>query len=269
MQLRYVLSAILASTVLVSCSPGTSGEAPKTHPTLSGTPGVLRPVGDQSIRKDGTVLRGVDIGCLRVYANNVVVTDSRVRCGANAAVRVMPGSTGFVLRDSEVDGLGKASVGVGYNNFTLHHVEVHDVTDGIRMGSETTVEDSTIHHLARHARTHNDGIQMLQGTNIVIRRNVVDVFRDGDFMNSAVIISPKNADNPVKNVLIEGNRFNGGNFTLYLGGSSVINVTVRGNTIGRQHRYGVVSAVPDGTLWQRNTYEDGTPVPTPSSARTS
>lgn len=260
-----LLSSLLV--VLAGCSAGLGESVPEggepTFPPYE--PGVLHYVGDLSVEQDGAVLRGLDIGCLRVHASDVLVEHSRVRCGANTAVRVMSGAQGLVVRDTEIDGMDRASVGVGPAHFHLQRVDVHSSSDGVRAGTSVTVEDSRIHDLFRSEGSHNDGIQITQGSGIVIRGNTIDVRSGQDYMNAAVIISAKGPQ-PVGDVLIEGNTLDGGNWTMSLGAEGefpVSGIVVRGNTIGGRHRYGIAAAVPEGTVWKQNRYPDGSAVAAP------
>jgi hypothetical protein len=74
----------------------------------------------------------------------------------------------------------------------------------------------------------------------------------------------------ISNVLIEGNRLYGGNYTLYLrdsGSGAPDNITVRNNVFVRDSwNFGPTSIDYNGQCyqWENNTYGDGTPVVGPS-----
>jgi hypothetical protein len=223
--------------------------------------------GDVSVDEDGAVVENMDMGCLRINANNVTVRNSRIKCGAdNGAVVIKQGTTNAVLEDVEIDGLGRAGNGIVHNHYTLRRAEIHDASDGARAGTSVTIEHSYIHTLTRMEGSHNDGVQTIRGKDVVLRHNTIDVVTgdENDLMNSAYIISPNKTGGPVENVLVEGNYLNGGNYTLYLGDGGafpVTNLVVRDNVIGPERRYGIVSGPPQGIVWENNADADGNQIP--------
>ena len=250
--------------------PETSAPAPSA-PRPGGRPGPdntgvpagvqLRPSDVVEVTAPGTVLDGLDLGCLRIKADDVTVKRSRIRCDADdlPAVRADDGVDRLLLEDTEIDGMGVTSIGIGFARFTLRRANVHSTVDGVRAGDSSVIESSWIHSLARKPGTHNDGIQSIRGTGIVIRRNTIDVFTDGDFMNAAYIISA-GATRQVTDVKVEDNFLNGGNYTVYLGDSdakSVSGVVFRDNVFGGDFRYGPRVAIPTGTVWEDNRLASG------------
>ncbi|NHC45878.1 right-handed parallel beta-helix repeat-containing protein [Motilibacter aurantiacus] len=247
--------------------PSAPRPAGRPGPDNTGVPAdvTLRPSDIVDVTAPGTVLDGLDLGCLRIKADDVTVKRSRIRCDADdlPAVRADDGVDRLLLEDTEIDGMGVTSIGIGFARFTLRRVNVHNTVDGVRAGDSSVIEDSWIHSLARKPGTHNDGIQSIRGNGIVIRRNTIDVFTDGDFMNAAYIISA-GSERSVTDVRVEDNYLNGGNYTVYLGDSdakSVSGVVFRHNVFGGDFRYGPRVAIPEGTVWEGNRLASGAEVP--------
>lgn len=254
-------------------SPPPQPQAVLPGPTNTGVPAgtVLKANGGSKIKKDGTVLEGLDIsGSLSIEANNVVIRKCRIKASATASsssypIKVADSSiTGLVIEDCEIDGNGRTSVVVATKNFTLRRCNVHGGNDLVRADGNVTIEDSWLHHPYRVAGSHNDAVQMLSGGNVMLRNNNIDIAVDNDPLNACFIISASSA---INEVTIEGNYLNGGNYTLYLGandkGIPVTNVKVRNNKFGRDHRYGAIAAIADSAGFDRatNVYsDDGKPV---------
>ncbi|NHC45877.1 right-handed parallel beta-helix repeat-containing protein [Motilibacter aurantiacus] len=241
---------------------------PAGYPSASNT-GVpkgtkLTKSGGITVTKAGTVIDALDVsGSINVKANNVTIRRSRiVNGGANYPVRLFSGFSGLVVEDTEINGNGNASVGICCNKFTLRRVNLHNSVDGVRADGNVVVEDSWIHDLARTPGSHNDTIQTLKGSNIVIRRNTLLPYdaAAGDPHNAAFIISAGTSGGAVDDVLLEKNYVNGGNYTLYLGKGGVhpvTDVTVRGNRFGRNFRFGPVTALgADTTFDATNVWND-------------
>ena len=212
---------------------------------------VLTPMtGEIRVRTPGQVVDGIDLtGCLIIEASNVVVRNSRVSCRnptKPSAVHVMPGNWNLLVEDSEIDGLDGADIGIGWNNYTLRRVEIRNVADGAKAGSNVTIEDSWIHDIIRKGDLHPDAIQSTGGRDIVIRRNYLDPVPMGatDVRNSAIQLGSENGDG-LSNVLIENNILIGGNYTVNVRGDTVVqNVVFRGNVFNAPRRYGPIQAPP-------------------------
>src|SRR5262249_18815012 len=140
--------------------------------------------GDLVISTNDTTVDAMDIrGFLRIRASRVTVTRCRVHGRAvsnNAAVIDVSGSD-VVIEDSEVtvDSPSAGVDGLSGNGFTARRMNIHGGVDGMKLGSNTTVEYSYIHDLSSFASdpnqgggpTHNDAIQILSGTSIHITGN--------------------------------------------------------------------------------------------------
>lgn len=205
-------------------------------------PGVdLRGSGELEIRRDGTVIDGLDIdGCVDVLADDVTIRRSRITCARpTTAIRLHDGHRGLTIEDVEIDGRGVVSTAVGFSHYTLLRVDIHDVIDGPRMGDGTTMEDSYVHDLVRAEGSHNDALQITGGTGIVVRGNTLEAYseRTGDTFNAAIMIGSTSAE--VRDLLIEDNYLDGGNYTVNFRDDLVgANIVGRNNTFGPHHRYG-------------------------------
>lgn len=171
--------------------------------------------GDDEITRDGTVLEGKDLGCIFVRARNVVIKKSRVSCSGPYPVRVESPAT-LWIEDTEITGKGSyEALCIAAENYTALRVNCHGVGDGMRAGSNVTIQDSYIHDLQTCGDCHNDGIQSTGGSDIVIRHNYIE---NKYSQTSCVLLGEEFA--PLRNVRVENNLFNGGGYSLYGGGDT-------------------------------------------------
>jgi hypothetical protein len=116
-------------------------------------------------------------GCITIRANDVVIRNSRITCGASATNMVVATSgtySNLVVEDSELDGLGIVDIGIGWQNYTLRRVEVRGTNDGARAGSNSVIDRSWIHALVRKGALHPDAVQSTGGIGITISGNTLD-----------------------------------------------------------------------------------------------
>lgn len=224
--------------------------------------------GDIVIKKDGTVLDKLDItGCVTIRANNVSIRRTRITCAGKPGIwpiRVYDGFKNTRVSDTEIDGAGIASVAVLGNNYSLTRVNVHNSTDGPRLGSGTSIVDSYVHDLARRPGTHNDTLQTIGGSNIVVRGNTLLAYKPStdDPMNGA--IQTGRLLTPLSNMLVEDNYLDGGTYTVRGGsgprdGALITNYTFRNNTFGRNCGFGPVNGVDSPVTWEPNNRWIDTP----------
>ncbi|MGH3712989.1 MAG: right-handed parallel beta-helix repeat-containing protein [Micromonosporaceae bacterium] len=246
-----------------SPSPGSSHTAPGPSPTPSGgTPptygswpnaantGVpsgktLRSSGSITVTTAGKVLDGLQInGCVDIKADNVVIRNTRITCDRDTtAIRTWDGFSNLVVEDSEIDGAGKVSTALCCGHYTLRRVEIHNVEDGPRLADKTRVYDSWIHHLARLPGSHNDALQTTGASDIIVRHNTLEAYNTstGDPMNAAIMIGSTTSP-AVRNMLVEGNLFTGGNYTINFRPDLVCSgIVFRNNTFVDNARYGAVA----------------------------
>lgn len=237
----------------------------KTTGVPAGT--ALTASGSLSLDTDGQVVSGLDItGCVEVKARNVTIRQSKITCGSGTyAVRVTDDATGLVLEDVEIDGSGKTSTAVCCGNYTIRRANIHNTIDGPRLGSNTTIVDSWIHDLSRGSGSHNDAMQTTGGQNIVVRHNRLDAYNANtkDPFNAAIMVGSTTSPE-VRNLLVEDNYCNGGNYTIGVRPDlKAVDVVFRNNVFGRDHRFGAVARWGHpGITWERtNVYADtGRPV---------
>ena len=146
---------------------------------------------------------------------------------------------GTVIEDSEFDGQSSLSndSAISGGGWTGRRLNIHHVIDGLKMSSGSTLEDSYIHDLFQGGGSHNDGIQIMQGSGIVIRHNRIAA---GMFMNAAVWIATDFG--AISNVLTENNWLSGGGYTYRMNAksSTITNTRLLNNHFTRaSYQYGV------------------------------
>lgn len=238
-------------------------------PEDTGVPDGIELVPSKGLRitDDRAVIDGLDIdGCVTVLADDVTIRNTRIRCDdakRKLVVKVGGGKTGLVIENSEIDGRGKLNVGVGWGRYTLRKVEIHDVVDGAQFGDDTTIEQCWIHDMRRIDDLHPDALQTTSGSRIVIRGNVLDPSRStGEgYNNAGLMMGSELGDRFVDDVLIEHNRFDGGNYSLNIRGDiNATDVIIRDNVFGEGSRYGAVLAPSSVPLGEGNVLTGGRPV---------
>lgn len=185
--------------------------------------------GDLRITQPGTVIDGWDIrGYVEIQADNVTIKRSMIRGGAaatsnRALVEAWWQYKNFVIEDSTL----KASSyslhidGISGSNFTARRLNISGVVDPVKViGSNVTVTDSWLHDTIHSdndpnqsdGRTHDDNVQIVGGSNIVLRGNVMT-----DSHNAAIMISQGYA--PTTSVRIENNWLGNGVCTINVSNS--------------------------------------------------
>ncbi|MFC7549515.1 hypothetical protein ACFQUZ_24520 [Plantactinospora sp. GCM10030261] len=221
----------------------------------AGTP--LRASGSITVATNGQVISGLDVnGCVIVTADNVVIRKSRIRCGSTYAIRTMPGATNLLVEDVEIDGLGRTSAAVCCDGYTVRRTEIRNVIDGPRLGNNTVVEDSWIHHLIRVGSSHNDALQTTGAVNMVVRRNTLEAYNPAmNDPNNACLMAGSDLAPRVDNLIFENNYCNGGNFSVNISdNTNGRNIRFAGNVFGRNCRYGAVRNYNHpGVTWDRAT----------------
>lgn len=241
-------------------TPGEGLAAPVSvaDDSTTGVPGdaVLTPSGPLTIDQPGTVVDGLDIaGCVQVLASDVVIRRSRVTCSGGEAVVSQSQGSGLRIEDSELrGGAQRANAGVwSAAPYALVRSEVSNVRDGAFVASGTTIEGNWVHDLAQQSGDHNDLLQMVGGSGVVIRGNRLEHTRD---QTAAIMV--KSDVGPIDDVLIEGNLLAGGSYSLYVmagnaafGGccDAPTNVRVVGNTIkADSYLYGELMVMGSNTV---------------------
>ncbi len=180
--------------------------------------------GDLTITKAGATYSGLDIhGFVKVEAPDVTIKDSIVRGGvAPADIGLVNdtdnSATNFVIEDSELVPMDPSVQidGIKGWNYTALRVNIHGTTDGAKMyGPNATIEDSYIHGLVTYAhdpdhgggQSHNDGVQILSGSNLKIIGNTIE-----GGSNTALMVTQDHGT--TSNVVFDNNWVSGGACTL-------------------------------------------------------
>jgi hypothetical protein len=204
-------------------APTTSTTPPSTSgfPNASNT-GVpagtsLTASGGITVTANGTVIDAKDVsGSIQVHANNVTIKRTRIRNPGGMAIYMNPNNTGLVIEDVEIDGSGNgdSTSAIGYSNFTVRRVNIHNFGEGPAANGNVVVEDSYMHDFTNYINqgAHQDGIQMEYGDNMRISHNTILMNVDG--ANSAIWVS---AGNSHSNVSISNNLVAGASYSLGLG----------------------------------------------------
>lgn len=242
----------------VTRAPNTRAPSTFPGPDNTGVPSgtTLRASGSIKVTQDGQVLSGLNItGCVTVTAKNVVLRKSRITCDGLYSIRT-DGAVNLVVEDVEIDGKGKNSAAVCCGEYTLRRVDISNVIDGPRLGSNVVVEDSWIHHLTRQPGSHNDALQTTGASNIVVRGNSLEAYNPvtRDPFNACLMIGSTTGP-VVSNLIFERNYCNGGNYSIGVREDlNAVNIRMYGNVFGRNYRYGVIARPTQrGITWDRAT----------------
>lgn len=222
-------------------------------------------------------------GYVKVSGSNITFSNCIFRGGTpsgNAALVDFqndgkPGM-GNIIEDSEmVPTIPAATIdGIWAQNVTILRVNLHDTTDGIKASSNTTIRDSYIHDLQYFSAdpnqpdgTHNDGVQILDGTNIVVRHD--NLYPGNAQANSSVQITQDFG--VTGTVLLDSNWADWGGCTFNVAPkplASLNGVSITNNRFGRHQFYtgcalkvypGATLAANSGNVWDDN----GQPIPPP------
>jgi hypothetical protein len=186
----------------------------------------------------------------RTAGSTIDVQDSTLRWRPNAA--------------SSGEGSGTVQVSASLRLIALRN-DISGMPDGIQLaGSNSRIEGNWIHDLPMLGtypnNTHNDGIQMYDGANVVIANNRFETGARAPFSNAAIFVQP-GGGNSVSNLVIEGNYLDGGAYSLFMerGQGSTTGVVVRNNVWGPNRLYGPVMSENGVTIaeWANNRYASG------------
>lgn len=186
--------------------------------------------GDMKITTDGTVLDGIDLrGYLTVDADNVTIRNSVIRGGAKATstkalIMAWQKPKNLQILNSTLVATNKSIYvdGISGSGYTADGVEIINTVDGTKViGPNVTIRNSWFHGSyysnvdPTHPdnQTHNDGIQIEGGYNVLIENNKIEAFH-----NAAIQVTQNNQ--ATHNVTVRNNKFSGGGCT--------INVTDKG-----------------------------------------
>jgi hypothetical protein len=287
--LATAVAALPSTAAAPTSSPCTSDSLPpplESYPDGSttgvpeGTP-LTRIDGDYRTQGYGQVIDRLDItGRLFVDHDNVKVKCTRVwRMTTNDGA----GLQMWLSTLGDPRGVPEGSA-LKSSDYTLRRVEIVGTIDGLKAEGNVDVRDSYIHDLYRtddatqdSGTTHNDGVQIGRGADMVFKHNTLHMwsFADGEragthlfkapygdgegYMTSAFLINE--AQGPITRVLIEDNLIRG-RTSKYIHAISGTRVRIINNKIGRENRdYPNVFAVRKEDIVVRgNVHVDGTPI---------
>ena len=263
-----------------SGSGGGASSCIGTRPTAdnTGVPAgvLLTPVnGDVTVAQDGATIDAQDIhGFLIIAASHVHVSRSIVRGRATTSnqgvIRINSGSD-ILIEDVEVAVASPSATvdGLWGENFIGRRLNIHGGVDGLKLGTGSTLECSYVHDLASFAvdpnqnggPTHNDAIQILDGTGIHIVGNQLVAAMD---QNAAIQVTQDFG--AVGDLHMEQNWADGGGCTFNIshkGAASLTDVHAIGNRFGRNSFFDCpilkstqTTLDSSGNVWD----DDGTPV---------
>ncbi len=217
---------------------------------------VLKASGSLTITQANAVIDGLDIsGGVTVKAPGVVIKNSRIHGTGSYGLFVASGSV--TIMDSEI--YGGFENAIGFDNWTAIRVDIHSMTgDGVKLGSNVTLQDSWIHDLTPASGAHADGAQLQSGEkNVVVKHNVIDLASTPN-ANAALFIAPDLGPSTDGPLTITDNWLDGGNYTVYCvdgnnGQYFVKNITISDNRFGRHAQYGPsrinVPVTQSGNVW--------------------
>lgn len=223
--------------------PGTCNTGPTDESKLVVINGLYK------AQTDGEVIENIHVkGEIQIHANNVTIRNF-IADGENTqwrAINIIGGATGLVLEDGIIRSFKAEAIGYP-ENFTARRLEIYDSEgDGLKAGSNSTIESCFIHHIGNKDGAHADGIQVTGGDNIKFIGNYISALGDGSGgpavppyqYHDAIIIQCDQAT--VDNVLIENNWLNNGG-NIIAGGPKTLglptNVVIKNNHIGGNFEY--------------------------------
>lgn len=223
--------------------------APRTGAPTSD--GLKVHTGNLVITEPGTVIDGWEIrGYVDIKADNVTIRNSVIEGGPRASahrplVASWWGHRNLLVEDSTLVAANPSvhTDGLSGAHFTARRLDISRVVDPIKViGPNVLIEDCWLHDTfhstndptQRDGVTHDDGIQIEGGSNIVVRGNVIS-----DAHNAAIMITQNHS--ATSDLLIEDNVLSGGacqvNITEKPRGTALTGVTIRDNTF-RPGSYG-------------------------------
>ena len=198
------------------------GEAPK----MSGPIGILATktsyIEVSDLTFEGTTGAAIYGGSSR-YWNIHDVTVSNTGLLTNMGSIFFKSATGITVSDSK------------FENMTGDGVFVEGVNGLV-------VKNNTFTGLGGHTA---DGIQVTNGSNIVLTGNVIDMTTSPDSSKGGIVT------NNVQNIVISNNEINGGGFGMSVNGQ---NIKIDGNTISHADKYDWSAGVLIGGAWDLSNY---------------
>lgn len=231
--------------------------------------------GNMVVTTAGAVIQNLDIrGNVTVKANNVTIRNCIIR-----GVAVAPTSNSYALIMQFSNNYSKLLVedctlvaqspnqwtsGIQGCNMTIRRCDISNTVDGVdAMGMGNVLVDSCYLHDGSYftpsithtdLQTHDDGVQITNGTNVVFTNNNITNFAMSTFMVAQ-------AQGPIVGCRIVNNWLDGGTATINLSGNSygTLRPVITGNRFGRSrvNTYLILAAGPvDLSQVTGNVYDD-------------
>lgn len=225
-------------------------------------------------------------GGVTIAAANVEITRSKVLGMVGADYRTNWNLSGLKLTDVEIDGSGyvtaNGEAAIGYDNYSCLRCNVHHTGRGFNFANGVTIQDSWSHDFWAAPGAHQSAAGSNGGAGNRIIHNRLDCSDvntpTGGAGCSGALVLYGDFD-PVNDVVIQNNLFDGGSYCLYPGADSVgkpypngTNIRVLDNRFGRKypsepaggqdHRCGYYGPVQSwkantGNVWSGNAWADG------------
>jgi hypothetical protein len=159
--------------------------------------------GDLVVSTSGTVVDARDVhGFIFVRASNVTIKRTVVRgrsASGNGAYINVESGTNVLLEDVEIAPTTPSVWldGIWADNATVSRAHIHGGVDGMKVGSNTCVKNSYIHDMnyfdndpnQGDGSTHNDAIQILNGSSITVAGNNLSPKTGSDSGNAAIQVT--------------------------------------------------------------------------------
>lgn len=234
------------------------GAGPVSAAGLSDPSALTKHDGSITVTDDGAVIENLEIfGTLRIEAKDVTVRNVWVY-GSSAWLIYVPSGSARIENVELGHPSYPASRGIGGSNIVATGLDIHDVEDGIKLGSNSVYSNVRVHDLnSPDSSPHYDAVQVESTvSNATVKNSYLSSLGPGGIGNAAVIVMTDFG--PQSNITFSNNYMNGGNYTIFVrdGGNGVpSNVIFEGNRFGRTSNYGLTSL--DGPVgWENNTWAD-------------
>ena len=233
----------------------------------------LVPSGTVDVKTDGQIVEGLHIqGTVKINADNVIIRNCLIDGGtvpaeengpngANYAIQAHLGGKNLLIENCEIR--AARSAGVIGSDFVARRCHVWGMgNDGFKATRNVVVEDCFVEKLGIIGEAHADGLQMVSGSNVIIRGCNFDMPYDlEDYKNSQILIIQTN-NGPIDNIRIENNWFNDGTISIHIrekagnGHGHPTNVNLTGNIFGRSFESNTHQIDGDGTTFLCNVWGD-------------
>jgi hypothetical protein len=227
---------------------GTPIAWPSAATTGPSNPALLIPCGDITVTQPGTVIENVDVaGFINIQASSVTIRNFRITGSNFWGIKCNNGAyTNILIEDGEINGLNEIDDAIAGSYYTARRLHIHHTAgDSFKADTNCRIEACYIHDIGQAAGAHGDGVQMMGGTDITIVGNNFDLTTGT--VNACIF---PGGGGTVYNILVDGNRLNGGGWCVY--GNEYM--TVQNNRFGRACVYGPVAYSPPS--WSNNRWED-------------